>query len=103
MERIFDLDPQLLQDAIILAINVFILFILLSYMLFNPVRDMLKKRQDSIQGNIDKALSDKDEAEKMKAMYEEKLKNAAAFLCMPLPLPAAVPGQTFSTRRCGKS
>lgn len=76
MERIFDLDPQLIQDAIILAINIFILFILLSYMLFNPVRDMLKKRQDSIQGNIDKALSDKDEAEKMKAMYEDKLKNA---------------------------
>lgn len=76
MERIFDLDPQLIQDAIILAINIFILFILLSYMLFNPVRDMLKKRQDSIQGNIDKALSDRDEAEKMKAMYEDKLKNA---------------------------
>lgn len=76
LERIFDLDPQLIQDAIILAINIFILFILLSYMLFNPVRDMLKKRQDSIQGNIDKALSDKDEAEKMKAMYEDKLKNA---------------------------
>ena len=43
LQRIFDLDPQLLHDAVILAINIFILFLVASYMLFNPVRDLLKK------------------------------------------------------------
>ena len=44
MERLFNLDPQLLFDAVILAISVFVMFTFLSYLLFNPVRDMLKKR-----------------------------------------------------------
>ena len=43
--RLFGLDYQLLFDAAITAINVFILFLLLSVILFNPVRNMLKKRQ----------------------------------------------------------
>ena len=53
--RLFGLDLQLLLDAAITAVNVFILFILLSYILYNPVRTMLKKRQDKItsdRGNI---------------------------------------------------
>jgi F-type H+-transporting ATPase subunit b len=43
--RLFGLDYQLLFDAAITAINVFILFLLVSVILFNPVRNMLKKRQ----------------------------------------------------------
>ena len=31
------------------GINIFILFFFMSYMFFNPVRDMLKKRQDKIK------------------------------------------------------
>lgn len=46
--RLFGLDYQLLFDAAITAINVFILFLLVSVILFNPVRNMLKKRQDKI-------------------------------------------------------
>ena len=45
--RLFGLDLQLLLDAAITAVNVFILFILLSYILYNPVRTMLKKRQEA--------------------------------------------------------
>ena len=67
--RLFGLDYQLLFDAAITAINVFILFLLLSVILFNPVRNMLKKRQDKI-------TSDREEALAMKAEYEEKLKAA---------------------------
>ena len=52
--RLFGLDYQLLLDAAITAFNVFILFVLLSYILFNPVRNMLKKRQDKIA--IEKVL-----------------------------------------------
>lgn len=74
--RLFGLDYQLLLDAAIVAINVFVLFILLSYILFNPVRNMLKKRQDKITSDRENAESDKKDALALKLEYEEKLKNA---------------------------
>lgn len=72
--RIFDLDLQLIHDSIFLAINVFILFTVMSYMLFNPVRDMLKKRRDRIQNDIETAEQNKEDAITMKAEYEAKLR-----------------------------
>ena len=78
MERLFDLDFQLLHDAVLTAVSVFFLFLLLSYLLFNPVHDMLKRRQEKIQGDIDTAKKDKDDANALKAQYEEKLKNVDA-------------------------
>lgn len=72
--RIFDLDLQLIHDAIFLAINVFILFTLMSYLLFNPVRDMLNKRRERIQNDIENAAQNKDDAIALKAEYEAKLK-----------------------------
>ena len=47
--RIFGLDPQLLADVVILALAVGFLFFLMSYLLFNPARELLKKRQDKIK------------------------------------------------------
>lgn len=75
MERLFNLDAQLLHDAVLLAIAVFVMFLLLSYLLFNPARDFLKKREERIKGNIDSAAKAKDDAEKLRAEYEEKLRN----------------------------
>lgn len=72
--RIFDLDLQLIHDSIFLAINVFILFTLMSYLLFNPVRDMLNKRRERIQNDIETAAQNKDDAIALKAEYEAKLK-----------------------------
>ena len=74
--RLFGLDYQLLFDASITAINVFILFILLSFILFNPVRNMLKNRQDKITSDRENAVADKKEALAMKQEYEAKLKAA---------------------------
>ena len=70
--RLFGLDLQLLLDAAITAVNVFILFILLSYILYNPVRTMLKKRQDKITSDRETAESDKAEALALKKEYEDK-------------------------------
>lgn len=72
--RIFGLDAQLVFDAIFLAINIFILFLVLSYKLFNPVRDMLKKRQNGIMKEREEALAFKEDAESLKEEYEQKLK-----------------------------
>jgi F-type H+-transporting ATPase subunit b len=71
---LFNLDPQLLFDAALLAIAVFFLYMLMSYLLFNPARKLLKDRQDRIAGDIEDAKADKESAAAMKAEYEAKLK-----------------------------
>ena len=76
MERIFNLDPQLLQDAVFLAVNIFILFLVGSFLLFNPVRNLLKKRQDMVENDIESARKDKEDAAALKSQYDEKIKSA---------------------------
>lgn len=73
---LFGLDPQLLFDAALLAIAVFFLYMLLSYLLFNPARKLLKDRKDRIDSEIKSAADDKEKAAAMKAEYEAKLKGA---------------------------
>ena len=75
MERLFDLDMQLVHDTILLAIAVFFLFLAMSYLLFNPVRKMLEDRKLKIRTELDDAATDKADAAALKAQYEEKLKN----------------------------
>lgn len=72
--RLFNLDPQLLHDAMLLAIAVFIMFLFLSYMLFNPAREMLKKRQDKVKNDIDSAEKSREDAAKLKEEYENRLR-----------------------------
>lgn len=78
MERLFGLDAQLLFEVVLSMIAVFVLFLALSYILFDPVRDMLKKRQEMVQETKDTANREKEDALKLKAEYDEKLKNAEA-------------------------
>ncbi len=75
MERLFDLDMQLVHDVILLAIAVFFLFLAMSYLLFNPVRKMLEDRKLKIKTELDDAAADKSDAAALKAQYEDKLKN----------------------------
>lgn len=72
--RILGLDLQLIHDAVLLGINIFILFFALSYLLFNPVRSMLDKRTEKIRTDLDTAAVDKKTAEQLKLEYEAKLK-----------------------------
>ena len=72
---LFDLTPQLLHDAVLSMIAVFSLFLVASHFLFNPVRDMMKKRQEKIQEELDDAKQNQDAAQSLRTEYEEKLKN----------------------------
>ncbi|MBQ8803371.1 MAG: F0F1 ATP synthase subunit B [Tyzzerella sp.] len=74
MERLFTLDAQLLFDTVVLALSMLVLFTLLSYLLFNPVRDMLEKRRQRIVDDQETAKREKEEAICYKAEYEKKLK-----------------------------
>ena len=73
MERLFNLDPQLIHDAVLLALAVFVMFTFLSYLLFNPARDFLKKRQDKIKNDLDTAAADKADARKLKEDYNARI------------------------------
>ncbi len=75
MERLFDLDPQLIHDTILLAISVLVLFAILSYLLWNPAKKLLQDRKDKIASDIASATNDKEEAAKLKAEYEAKLRD----------------------------
>ena len=72
---LFDLTPQLLHDAVLSMIAVFTLFLVASHFLFNPVREMMKKRQEKIQGELEDAKQNQEAAQGLKTEYEEKLKN----------------------------
>lgn len=73
--RILGLDLQLIHDALLLGVNIFILFFALSYLLFNPVRSMLDKRTERIRTDLDTAAEDKKTAAELKAEYAAKIKD----------------------------
>lgn len=72
--RLFDLDFQLLSDSILTLLAVLALFFLLSYLLFNPAREFLKKRQNKIKDELEDAKSNRDQALSLKQEYELKLR-----------------------------
>lgn len=74
--RIFGLDAQLLVDTVIVILAVFFLFLLLSYLVFNPARELLRKRQEKIAGELADAAKNQAAAVQMKGEYEAKLAGA---------------------------
>ncbi len=73
--RLFDLDLQLFADAVLMIIAVVVLFLVMSYFLFNPARAFLEKRQEKIRAELEDAKSNQEAAKALKAEYDEKLKN----------------------------
>ena len=76
MERLFDLDFELLSDSVISLVAVIALFIGLSYFLWNPIRKLLKDRQARIASDLSSAALEKTSAELLKEEYEKKLRQA---------------------------
>lgn len=75
MERLFDLDWQLIADSCLTIIAIFVLFLAFSYFLFNPVRKMLQSRTEKIANELEDAKVSMEQAQTLKAEYEEKLKS----------------------------
>lgn len=76
MERLFTLDAQLLFDAVVMALSMLLLFTALSYLLFNPVRDLLEKRKQRIVDDKETAKREMEEAVAYRQEYEKKLQEA---------------------------
>lgn len=75
VDYIFGLDPQLLVDSAITILAMFFVFLLLSYLLFNPARNLMEKRQEGIREQMETAAREKQDAIQFKAEYDEKIKN----------------------------
>lgn len=75
MARLFDLDWQLIADACLMMIAIFVLFLLMSFLLFNPVRKMLNGRKEKIRTELETAKQNMEEANRLKEEYETKLKD----------------------------
>ncbi len=73
-ERMFGIDWQLLADATLTIIAVFVLLAIMSYFLFNPARKMLTDRQMKIKGELEDAKSSMEEANRLREEYETKLR-----------------------------
>lgn len=73
--RIFGLDAQFVFQFAFAALSVFLLFLVLSYILFDPVRKILKDREKRIADLKDTTERDRVKANQYKAEYEAKLKN----------------------------
>ncbi len=72
--RLFTLDAQFLFDTIVMALSMLVMFTLLSYFLFNPVRDMLEKRKKRVAEEHETARREKEDAIIFKEEYDRKLK-----------------------------
>ena len=72
--RLFGLDLQLLFDSGLTLLAVFVLFLVLSFNLFNPARKVLKNRSERIAKDISEAYEDREEARKIREEYETRIK-----------------------------
>jgi len=71
--RIFALDQQTLISIAIQLLNACVLAVVLTYLLYKPVRKFLKQRADGIKSQLDRAQDDAEAAEKLKAFYDQRL------------------------------
>ena len=74
--RLFGLDMQTVIMIGANLINVALLAVILTKLLYNPVRDFLHKRADKIRGQLANAESDKAKAADLKRQYEQKIAGA---------------------------
>lgn len=73
--RLFNLDWQLVADASLMIIAIFVLFLFMSYFLFNPARKFLSDRQERIRNDLDTAQTEKADAIALKEDYEARLRD----------------------------
>ena len=76
MERLIDFDVQMLVDSAGMAISIFILFFGLSYLLFNPLKNVLEKRRERIAAQLAQARESREDALALKADYEARMLQA---------------------------
>jgi len=75
LDRVFGLDSQLLMQIIANLINLGILAAAMTYLLYKPVRNILRKRAERIQGQLTLAEEEMAKATELKRQYELKMED----------------------------
>lgn len=78
MDRMLGFDQQFINETVFLFINVCIIVFVLGKLLYNPVKEFLKKRSDGIKEKLDNAKISLKNADELKLEYENKLKGIEA-------------------------
>lgn len=73
MERLFGIDAQLLFDAFFMGMSMLVMYFLLSYLLFDPVRKVLEERRERVAAEQELAKKERAEATGYKEEYERRL------------------------------
>ena len=73
--RIFGLDAQLLFQLVFQGIAIFIIFMVASKLLLDPVRKILNERKERVENEQKEAAQNREEAIRFKEEYDGKLKN----------------------------
>ena len=73
----FGLNGQTFIQVAANLINVGLLAFVVAHFLYRPVREILRKRTERIQGQISQAADDMAEANELKRQYEQKMQEAA--------------------------
>ena len=73
--RVFGIDQQTLVQIIANIINVAALAAILAYLLYKPVRTILNKRTNRIQGQLIQAEEELEKATELRRSYEQKMED----------------------------
>jgi len=71
--RIFGIDEQTFIAVVPNLVNVVILAAVLAFLLYRPVRNILRKRTERIQGQLAQAEEEMAKANELKINYEQKI------------------------------
>ena len=71
--RVFGIDQATLINIIANVVNVAVLAAILAYLLYRPVRNILNKRTNRIQGQLLQAEEELEKATELRRKYEQKM------------------------------
>lgn len=71
--RVFGMDGQTFLQALAHLINLGILAFIMAKLLYKPVRNIMRKRTERIQGQITQAEEEMAKATELKLLYEQKI------------------------------
>jgi len=75
--RIFGMDEQTFVAILANLINFCILAAVMAFLLYRPVRNILRKRTERIQGQLSQAEDEMVKAAELKAQYDQKMAEIA--------------------------
>ena len=74
-ERMFALDAQMFQSVAVQFFNTSLLAVILYFLLYKPVRNFLRKREERIKSQIEQAELDMTTANTLRTQYEQSMEH----------------------------